>query len=218
MHRKGIVLVAVVALVLTSGCTGLVFGDGLEEEAQPARVDQATVDDTGFEFQDAQVLDLNETVSVAGQERQIRATNHLARYGRQSSLPTADRETGAFIVVSTPEFSVLGRPMNPVADMSNRELLAEFRPQLEKQLGNDLENVRTVDERDEPVLGLEATVTTFAADTTVDGEEVTLNVHITKVLHEGDVVIALGAHPEALQQQAPEIHQLMRGIEHPAET
>lgn len=211
------VVVLVLALLLAVGGAVLLFSDGLDEEAAPAAVQQDALDDTGFEYENSDVVRIDRTVSAAGVEREIRATNHLTVYQRSADLQTTERQAGAFVLVTTPEFAVVGRPMNPVTDMSNRDLLEEFRGDLEAELEGDLGNLREVDERTEPVLGVAGTVTTFAANTTVDGEEIVLNVHVTKVRHDGDVVIAIGAHPEALQQQAPEVFGMMTGIDHPGE-
>lgn len=217
MHRELVAAVAVLVLVLSSGCLGLVFGDGLNEEASPAAVDQASLDETGFEYGESQTIEINETVEAAGQERRIRATNHLTLYERDADLQSMEGAAGAFVVLSTPEFSVAGRALNPVATMDADELLERFRGDLEEEMEGDLRDIRKVDERTEPVLGVAGTVTTFAANTTAQGREIVVNVHVTKVRHEGDVVVGIGVHPEALQQQAPEVFTMMRGIEHPAE-
>lgn len=216
MKRQGIALVVVAVLFASSGCVGLVFGDGASLEAEPAAVGQAPLEDSPFRFAGTDTVRIEETVTVAGQDREIRATNHVRTYNRTLDLQSVEQQGGAFVVVSTPDSSIAGRSMNPVADMSNRDLVDRFRGQLEEQLG-ELRNLRSVDERTEPVLGGAATVTTYAAETEFEGETITVNVHVTKVVHEDDVIVALGVHPEAIQQQAPEIFALMRGIEHPAE-
>lgn len=216
MHRKALATLAVLALVLSAGCVGLVFGDGIEEESSPAAVEQSTVDETGFEYADSQTIEIDETVEAAGQERRIHATNHVTLYQQNEEMMGFEQQTGAFIVVTTPDITVLGQSVNPAAQMSNRELVEEFQGQIESQVG-ELRNLRYVDDRKEPVLGTSANVTTFAADTEMQGEPVTLHLHLTTVQHEGDVVIAIGGHPEALQGQATEVHELMTGIEHPAE-
>jgi len=215
MKRQGVALVVVLAILASAGCVDVVLGDDLVLEAEPAGVDQSALESTAFQPAGTDALQLDETVTVAGQERVVRATNHLATYERPVDLPSVEQQGGAFVVVSTPDYAIAGRSANPVADMSNRELVDRFRGQLEDQLG-ELRDVREVDERTEPVLGGAATVTTYAADTEFEGETITVNVHVTKVAHEDDVIVALGVHPEALQQQAPEIFSLMRGVEHPS--
>lgn len=216
MKRQAFALVVVVAMLASTGCTGLVFGDGMSLEAEPAAVSDEALSGTEFQLGDTQTVRINETVSVAGQERTIRATNHVAIYNRTVDIGPLSGQVGAFVLASTPDYTVAGRSLNPVAGMSNRELVERFRGQLEGQLGG-LENLRAVDNRTEPVLGGAAEVTTFAAETQYQGRTVTVNIHVTKVRHEDDVIVAIGVHPEALQQQAPEVFTLMRGIEHPAE-
>lgn len=217
MKRHGVVLIAIAALAVTAGCTSLIAGDGLQEEADPARVGDAALQNSSFELAQTDTLEIDRNVSAAGQERRIQATNHVAVYGRNASTPVGDQQTAGFVVLSTPAFEVAGQSLNPIASMSNEELVERFESQLEGQVGSDVRDVRVVDHRTEPVLGQSTNVTTFEATTTMQGQEVTMNVHVTKVRHEGDVVAAIGAHPEALQHVGPDVFELMRGVEHPAD-
>lgn len=216
MNRQVAALVAVLAVVLTAGCTGLVFGDGAEFDAEPAAVDEAVLDETGYEHQDTESIEIEETEEVAGQERTISVTNWVVTYESGLELQGEHQESTAFVVATTPDVSIAGQRLNPVADFDNEELLSEFGDELEGDYG-ELRDVRVVDERVEPVLGKEATVTTFAAETEIDGEELTINIHVTQVVNDDDIVIAIGAHPEVFQQEGPNVHALMRGIEHPQE-
>jgi len=216
MKRQGLLALAVVGLLVTTGCVGLVLGNGLEMDSEPAGVSDEALSETGFEFVEHRTLWLNETVQVAGQQRDINASNHAMIYNRTTSLERFDRDTGGFVVISTPDVSIGGESVNPAARMSNRELVERFQGDLESEVGQ-LGNLTKVSERTEPVLGYAATVSVFETTTTIDGQDVTLYVHATTVKHEGDVVVAIGVHPEALAQQAPEIHRLMRGIEHPVD-
>ncbi|AGN00282.1 hypothetical protein L593_01645 [Salinarchaeum sp. Harcht-Bsk1] len=215
MKRQGLLVLAVVGLLVTTGCVGLVLGDGLEMDSEPAAVSDEALAETGFQFSDHRTLWLNETVAVAGQEREINASAHATIYNRTTNLERFERDTGGFVVISTPDVSVAGESANPAARMSNRELVERFQGELESEVGQ-LGNLTKVSERTEPVLGYAAAVSVFETTTTIEGREVTLYVHVTKVQHEDDLVIGIGVHPEALAQQAPEIHRLLRGIEHPA--
>ena len=214
MKRQGVLVLAVVGLLVITGCVGLVLGDGVEMDSEPAAVSDEALADTSFAFAEHRTIWLNETIEVAGQERQINASNHAMIYNRTSSLERFDRDTGGFVVISTPDVSIGGQSVNPAARMSNRELVDRFREDIESEVGQ-LGTLSAVSERTEPVLGYAATVSVFETTTTVEGREVTLYVHVTTVKHEDDLVIGIGVHPEALAQQAPEIHRLMRGIDHP---
>lgn len=214
MKRQGVAVLAVLALIVGAGCVGLVTGDGLEMESDPAAVSDEALAETSFAFAEHRTIHLNETVGVLGSERQINATNHATIYNTTTDLERYDRDTGGFVVITTPDVSIAGRSVNPVASASNRELVDRFRGELESEVG-EIGNLTPVSQRTEPVLGYAADVSVFETRTTIQDREVTLFVHVTKVEHEGDVVVGIGVHPEALQQQAPEIHRLMRGIEHP---
>ena len=216
MNRSLLALLAVLALVLGAGCLGMVFGDGIEAVASPAEVEQDAVDDTGFEYDQADTIEIDETVEAAGQERRILITNHVRTYQQTEGAMGLDQQTGAFVVLSTPDVTVARQSVNPLTRMDHRELLGEFEDELESEVGS-FEDVRKVDERTEPILGTDATVTTFAADTEMQGQTVTLHIHLTTVTHEGDVILAMGIHPEAFQHQASEVFELMNDIEHPVE-
>lgn len=214
MKRQGVAVLAVLGLIVATGCVGLVMGDGLEMESDPAAVSDDALEETSFQFADHRTLYLNETVDVLGNERQINATNHATVYNTTIDLERYDRDTGGFVVITTPDVSIGGRSVNPAASMSNHELVDQFRSELESEVG-DIGTLTPVSDRTEPVLGYAANVSVFETQTTIQGRDVTLFVHVMKVRHEGDLVVGIGVHPEALQQQAPEIHRLMRGIEHP---
>lgn len=214
MKRQLTLALALLTLLAIGGCVGLVLGDGVEMDGEPAGVSEETLAESDYQFAEYRTLYLNETIDVAGQERHVNATNHAMIYNRTTNLDQFDRETGGFVVLSTPDVSIGGQSVNPAARMSNSELVEQFQGDLESEVG-ELGELRKVSERTEPVLGYASTVSTFETTTTVDGREVTLYVHVTKVKHENDLVAAIGVHPEALQQQAPEIHALMCGIEHP---
>lgn len=217
MKRQGLLLLVVLALIVTGGCVGLVIGDGVQMDGEPAAVNEDTVAETGFTFSEYRTVHLNETVDVLGQERHINTTNHVVIYNRTSTLEQFDQDTGGFVVISTPDVSIGGQSVNPAARMSNRELVGQFEGELESQVGQ-LGELREVSQRTEPMLGYAATVTVFETNSTIGNRTVTLYVHVTKIKHEGDLVAAIGVHPEALQQQSPEISRLIRNIEHPVST
>lgn len=216
MRRQAVALLAVGTLLLAGGCLGLALGETLEMESESAAVSDDALAETGFTHADTQTEAFEETVEVSGVERDVRAEATVVTYERPLEADFVDDETGAFVVASAPDFEMLGRSANPITEMENEELVEEFRSELESEIG-EIRDVRHVDERTEPVLGYAATVDTFAADADFAGEERTVNVHVTSIVHEDDLIVALGVHPEALQQQAPEIHALVRGIEHPAD-
>lgn len=214
MKRQWGAVLAVLAVLATAGCVGLVFGEDLEMDGAPAGVSDEAVGETDFEFTEYRTVYLNESFDVGGQPRSVNATNHLTVYNRTTTLDRFDRDVGGFVVVSTPDVSVAGQSVNPVARLSHREIVDRFQGDLESEVGT-LGNLTFVSERTEPVLGYAADVSTFETETTIEDRNVTLYVHVTTVKHEGDMIVGIGVHPEALTQQAPEIHRLMRGIEHP---
>lgn len=214
MKRQGVLLLAILVLVVMGGCVGLVVGDGVEMDGEPAAVNEDALAETDYTFSEYRTIHLNESFDVLGQQRHVNATNHAVIYNRTSNLEQFDQDTGGFVVLSTPDVSIAGESVNPAARMSNRELVEQFQGELESQVG-ELGSLSAVSERTEPMLGYAANVSVFETETTIGDRNVTLYVHVTKVKHEGDLVAVIGVHPEALQQQAPEISRLIRNVEHP---
>jgi len=152
MKRQATLALALLTLVAIGGCVGLLMGDDLEMDGEPAGVSDEALAETDFQFAEYRTIYLNETIDVEGQTRRINATNHATIYERTSNLERFDRETGGFVVLSTPDVSVAGRSVNPAARMSNRELVERFQGDLESGIG-ELGNLTKCSERTEAVLG-----------------------------------------------------------------
>jgi len=214
MERRALALLTLLVLVASTGCLGAALGDTLEMSASPAAVDDGATEDAAFSQSDYRIEYLEETVEIGTTQRRVNATNHVVVYNRTAELRRYDGDTAVVVVAATPDFTVFGQSMNPAAEMSHRELIEEFRSDIEAEVG-PIGELSLDSHRTEPVLGRAANVTTFETDSTVEGEDVTLELHVTTVHHEGDLIVAIGGHPETLQHQAPAVHAMFRGIEHP---
>jgi hypothetical protein len=117
-----------------------------------------------------------------------------------------------FSVVSTPAVEIAGQTFNPVGDYSNDRLVQTITDRF-----GTLSNVDRVSERRIVVSGTETTVTKYAATTTVEGREIDVFVHVTKVRDGEDFLVGVGVYPQQLDQES-EVLTLMRAIEHPAES
>jgi hypothetical protein len=115
-----------------------------------------------------------------------------------------------FSVVSTPAVEIAGQTFNPIGDYSNDELV-----RLVTDRFGSLSNVERVSSRQVLVRGTETTVTKYAATTTVQGREIDVFVHVTRVRDGDDFLVGVGVYPQALDQES-EILTLFRAIEHPA--
>lgn len=85
--RRRLVAAGAVGIAALSGCTDFIAGDEpLSETAEPAVVDDSTLEETGYELVDQDTETVAEEVEVAGQTRQIEAVNQLSVYERAIDL------------------------------------------------------------------------------------------------------------------------------------
>lgn len=210
MRVRSVPALAVLALVVTSGCLGALTGsDSLQFSSQPVSVSDAALSETDYELEREDTETINRSFTAGGQSRTVEVTNHVAEYARTVGIPgVAEGTLARFAVFSTPQVNILGETFNPVGDMSNRELAERLQSRYE-----NVENVQQVSERSVRVVGPPATVTKFEATVSVDGAEVPIFLHVTKVQHQGDFVIAVAAHPQAIDEES-RVNRLLGAIQH----
>ncbi|SNZ12713.1 hypothetical protein SAMN06269185_1884 [Natronoarchaeum philippinense] len=213
-QRRQILAALVVAvLLLTAGCTKLVLNERAEYTANEASVSDAGLEATGYQHADTQEQTIEESFEVGGVSRTVVASNWISTYNKSLQIQGQQQEAARFAVVSTPAINVLGQTFNPVNEMSHQELLNRFKGQLSGEY-EGLDQLEYVESRDEVILDKEVEVSTFQTNATLQGETVELYVHVTTLVHEGDLIVAVGAHPAAFAQERSNTYELMQSIEH----
>jgi len=223
-RRTFITAVGTAGLMGLAGCSG-VTGD-LDFTAKPATVEQAVAADAGYELQETTPIEINESVDVAGETREINITTWTSGY---------QSDTGPFIVLSTPNVEIAGQSLNPLARLSGSELVGRL---LEEAGGGDaISDLEPAGETEITVFGESATVEEFTATLQASagsgGEsggnlpagaengELPIRLYLLSVTHEGgddnsDVVFALTFHPQ--ERGDPEtIYTLFESLQHPVE-
>ncbi|WP_135830222.1 DUF6517 family protein [Halorussus halobius] len=195
--------------VVTAGCTGVLSGP-ITVSASEASVDDAALGDTGYEHNRTEAMNVSRTVSVAGQSRNVTATNWIAEYHASVGIEgVAEQPVAAFVVFSSPKVEVLGQSFNPLDEFSDRHLAETFVSRMDR-----VENVRQVDSRNRTMLGQSAEVSEFEASvTTAIGIQFDATLHVTRVEHEGDFVVALAVHPQQIDGES-DVNRLLDGVEH----
>lgn len=212
-RREFLAAVPVGLLAASAGCMKIVTNDRAEYTASEASVSDAGLEATDYQHADTQEETIEESFEVGGVSRTVVATNWISTYEKSLTVQGQQQEAARFAVVSTPAIKILGRTFNPVEEMSHEELLDRFRSQLSGQY-EGLDQIEYVESRNEVILGNEAEVSTFRTEASMEGETVELYVHVTTLTHEGDLIVAVGAHPAALAQERSNSYELMRAIEH----
>jgi hypothetical protein len=214
-HRRAVAALAVAGLLLTSGCVGFLTGsESLSFESEPVAVTDAALEETGYEEQRRTEQSVERTFSVAGEERTVTATNHVAEYGKSAGTLFGDTQVARFVAFSTPKVEVAGQgPFNPVGELSNRELATRLTEQYDR-----VENVRRESNRTATAFGEDVTVSKFRADARLaGGQEVEVFLHVSKFEHGDDFVIAVAVHPTQLDEES-NVDRLVGGLDHPAES
>lgn len=207
MNRRLLAVLALTGLIALSGCA-LITGETIEFSAQPATVSEDAQSSAGYDLVGVEARTVNRTVDVIGMERTVRATNHVATYERDLAVATSGA-VGTVAVVSTPQMSVAGQSVNPVGSMGPRQLLTTV-----SAGQGGLSEVERRGNRTTTVLDRNATVTVFDATTTYAGQEVDVNVHVLRVDHGGDHVIALAVHPTLISAEQAGVDAMFEGIDH----
>jgi hypothetical protein len=215
MNRRRLLgAIAASGAIATAGC--LSGEDGTYEfDATPARVPDAALSEAGYEGEGPQAFEVERTFEVGGIERRVSAASWVASYRNPE-------RAASLLVASTPNATVAGRSVNPLVGADDADLLRRL---LERGGGvdggsvGDLEEVGT---ETRPILGSEATVTTFATeirfenagDAPIDAEgNVPALVHVATVQHDGDVLVLAGIHPRAVEEGETQ-GALMEAVEH----
>ncbi|WP_336037459.1 DUF6517 family protein [Halobacterium yunchengense] len=209
MNRQATVAVAFAALVASAGCLGVLTGEDLSFSASEATVGDDALAETDYEEVGVESSEVTREFSAAGQSRNVTVTNQLAMYERTISVAgLAEQRAAVFSAFASPQVSVLGQTFNPIDDYSNKELA-----ELAQEQYDGLSIGSEVDTRTVTVLNESADVSKFEGTATLNGQDVDVYVHVTKVKHDGDFVVAVAIHPRQLEEQ-DRVDALLEGVEH----
>ena len=210
MHRRTAVAVALAALIATSGCLGILGGDGLSFSASQATVSDDALQETGYEEVSVNESEVTREFSAGGQSRNVTVTNWVAMYERTVDVPVLGEQRAAvFGAFASSEVSVAGQSFNPIDDYSERDLAA-----LAQQQYDGLSIGQTADTREMTVLNKSTTVTKFEGTADISGQSIDVYVHVTKVKHDGDYVVAVAVYPQDLDGEQERVDALLDGLEH----
>lgn len=210
MTRRGVAGLAVILLVVTSGCTGL-FSGPVSFSASQATVSDAALNDTQYEHNRTHNLTVERTFEAAGQSKTVKVTNWISEYHKSVEVPgVGTQKVAVFATFTSPQVELLGQSFNPLAKFSNKQLAEKFTEQL-----NAVNNLQQVSTHNRTVLGKQTTVTKFKAQvTTQAGVTFDAYVHVTKVEHNGDHVVAIAVYPQRLPNEGDTVKRLLDGLTH----
>jgi hypothetical protein len=204
---------AVAALVVLAGCTGTLA----EFSASPALVPESALTG-GYVHGNTTDVTVPLGFGVGPVSRDVRVTGWVSGY----SKTTVESDVALFAVVSTPDAEFAGQSLSPVVHLSDPELVGWTLDRLAdaSELGGidaEVTGLRVVDREQRTVLGTPTDVVTYTGTADVGGESVALLLHLAVVGHDGDVIVALGAHEAGLDERGA-LLALMERIEHEGAT
>lgn len=215
-RRKRLGFTLLVLLVVTSGCLELATGDTASFEASEATVSADALDTSEYQLDNKTTENVTHPFEVAGQEREVRVTNHVTQYERSASLDLGSTlsldvaDVGRFVVLSTPAVEIATQTFNPVDDWSEERIVTELSSEY-----SGLDDVSHVDNRSVHSLGSEQSVARFTGQATIgSGQQVNVELHVTKFRHGDDFIVAIGIHPEMLSSESDRVDTMIGGLEH----
>jgi len=214
MQRRILALVAVGVVVLSAGCGFLLGLEPLTFSSSPITVSDQAVQEAGYE--EAVVGPQNESrdFTAFGQTRTVEVTNHVGRYERSVDLgPLGSRRAATFVALSSPEIEVAGNTVNPIADISDEEILERVGSQYESVSVGDQTGTRTVE-----TLGDSRTVTRFNGTVTVEGTEIPVFLETSRFKHGSDYVVVVAVYPQDVPGEVERVETLFAGLDHTADT
>ncbi len=197
-----------IGLASLAGCLGLAGLDS--HESQPAGVDARVREETGYEQTAIETIDIEEELSLGPYSETISAANHLTEHEKAVDMGPLGRARGAmFVILTTPQVSVVGREFNPVEEMSTDELV-----ELVADNYDGMRDVSHVDDADVTILDQETSTAKYTASAEFDGQDVDVDVHVTEAVEtDDDLLVAIGVYPQRVQlQEEDNVYDLIDGI------
>ncbi len=196
-----------------AGCAGAIPD---EFEATAATVPTDALDTTGYEDQGTQPRETSREFQAGGDTQTVTVINYQSSYDKAVTLPGAQSVRAAqFVVLSSPQISVLGQEFNPINDWGHREFADELQSQSDR-----LGALQQTDESQTMLLGEEIAVGRYTGQATYENLETPIDIVMrasAPVSDDGDFILAAGSYPAAVAEaEAPNVDTLFDGVIHEA--
>ncbi|WP_254529874.1 DUF6517 family protein [Natrinema gelatinilyticum] len=207
-RRNALAGLGAAGLAGLSGCLGLV---GMaEHKSSPAGAEASTRDETGYEQTNVKKINVERDVPGGGLTGTVSVGNHMTKHEKAVEIPLLGRQRGAvFNVLTSPKVSLLGQQLNPVKDMSTKELIG-----LVENNYSGIDNIQHQADAEITILDESTTQSRFTADAKFNGQSVTVDFLITKAVDAGDdLLVTIGVYPQQLRsQEEPNVTALTEAV------
>lgn len=188
--------VALALLVVLAGCSGTL----VEFTASPATIPDAAVESHGYVHGNTTSVPITYRIGPPGVSQDVTAETWVSGYSRT----TAENQTAVFLLYSSPDIEVANTSVNPLLQLSNRELVGFVLERASdlRELGGieNASDLREVGVRNVTMLGSPTQLVSYAGTAEVEGQRVAIVANVAVVEHGDDVVVALGVHEETLDE------------------
>jgi hypothetical protein len=206
---------ALVLAVTTAGCLGVLVGtEPLGFAAEDATASETALDQTGYREAEDASINQTRSFSVAGQNRTVELSNELHAYNRTGQIGDVDGvELGRVTVFTTPAVEIAGRTLNPIGQLSARDLATQF-----SGPGNETTQLEFVGNRSVRTLGSQRTVSEFETAGPTDGSQPAQSFHVATFRHGPDFVVIVASHPRRDGSERERINTIVRSLRHETES
>lgn len=197
MNRRSLLAgTAAAGVVGLSGCLSTVLGGLTSLESTPAGVSQSALESTGYDAAGVSEIVTEREVDIAGQSEIIAVTNYLTEYEKTIGIEAiAEQAVATFAILSTPKLDVVGQTLNPVEEMSPRELVDLIADNYDNLGGIEHDTDETVTVLDQSIIQ-----SRFTAQASLSGFPIELNLHVTEAVERGDdLLVTIGVYPRQFQ-------------------
>lgn len=206
------------ALVL-AGCSGTL----VEYAASPAVVPDAALGPRGYVHGNTTEVPITYRVGGGALSQDITLITWVSGYTRTTADDgttddgTTDDGIAVLVLYSSPNVQVADRSVNPLGQLSNRELVRTVLDRGAELRGlggvEGLSDLREHGAQNVTMLGTPVQAVSYVGTADIDGRRIAVVVNIAVVEHEGDVVVALGVHDETRDETATHV-ALIERVEH----
>jgi hypothetical protein len=199
-----------------SGCVSDYLGSTTQLESTPAGVSQSALDSTGYEAVETEERVIENTVEAAGKSETFVITNYLNKYEKPVGIEgVSETATATFAVHATSQIELPGETVNPVGELSGRDVV--------DLIGDRYDGINGIEhdsDRELTILEQSVTKSRFVAAASFAELSVDLDIHVTEAVERGeDFLVAVGVYPQQLRDsEAANMVTLSESITSDAQT
>lgn len=184
--------------VVLAGCSGSL----VEVGSSPATIPDGPREAHGYVHGNTTQVPITYPVGMVGLSRDITVRTWVSGYTKE----TTGKDVAALVVYSSPNVRIEGQSVNPLSQLSNRELVRFVLERVTylRDLGgvDDVAGLTEIGDREVTMLGTRTELVSYAGTAEIDGKRHAIVVNVAVVEHGDDVVVSLGIHDEKMNERA----------------